>query len=296
MSVKDRIAAKKAAKDTAAPEDASTKEAGPVASMPTARSDRARRFSSAGIVDPVDPEPEAPAQARSASAPDPLPVPVPVPACAPAVPTPVPAAVQLVSNAAQPPEQTDKPPVPAASSRAARFAMARAPRFARDGAAEDTAGRPPPLEADSESSVPQRSPSQWSDPERPAGSAYSAEEWRAVEDAHPGQTVFEVLKAMDRSLITKTPDANDVVLHRSLIVHEKARCEWLDHATALMEHHGEFGVQRYRIIRSQVEREKAPWADGSKLVIKDEAAMQNHKPHDEPRSAAAPSRRDRFRG
>jgi len=78
-----------------------------------------------------------------------------------------------------------------------------------------------------------------------------------------------------------------VVLHRSLIVHEMATSDWRPNATATIEHHGEFGRHRYAVIRSQTEREKFPWADGSKLVIRD----KGYEEEKETRS----SRSERFR-
>lgn len=283
MSIKDRIAAKKAAMDAAAqssgPKVSDT--AGAPAHTSSPRSERGRRFSSAGVVDDVEPERDADPVAVETRRPAAASVPVQEVQAAPAT-TPIPVS----------------PPQPPAS-RAARFAATRsaAPssnvRPMRSTAASPDFDGPGPM--DEREEPPAFENLEWTDTATPAGSGYSPQEWAAVELANPGHTVFEVLKAEDRGLVTKERDANDVVLHRSLLVHARASSQWLGHATASMEHHGEFGVQRYRIIRSQDEREKAPWADGSKLVIKDANAPQ--RPAEGAHSQqTSPSRRERFRG
>lgn len=135
---------------------------------------------------------------------------------------------------------------------------------------------------------------EWTDPRRPAGSAYTEEEWSAAEEQNPGCVVTEVLKAQERALVVKHRDGTDDVLHRSLLIHQQAASPWSGHATAAMEHHGEFGKQRYAIVRSQEQREKNPWADGSLLVIEDLAHKRALEAANGPK-AGARSRSDRFR-
>lgn len=248
MSVKDRIAAKKAAVGAGAPVDK------PAVSASDVKSSRSQRFASAGFVGdtppPKETEPSAP------------------PSPARFVP---PMAVRT------------NPPAGVNTS------LSRADRFAER--MTERASAPIPANSTRETAgdaieTPSTALS-WDDPDRPAGSGYSVKEWTDAEEANPGLCVFEVLKSHERSLVTKERDANDVVLHRSLIVHEMATSDWRPNATATIEHHGEFGRHRYAVIRSQTEREKFPWADGSKLVIRD----KGYEEEKETRS----SRIERFR-
>lgn len=257
MSVKDRIAAKKAAKGAAAPAHEPDASGGGLAvAAPAGKISRARRFASAGVVD------DAPTPEEMDSAPSPAPAPV--------APLDPPVAVRIAAPAAS----------PATPSRAARFAEKVAAR-AMDSVPAARNNHEVPTTPDE----PARESLQWDDPDRPAGSAYSAQEWADAMTQSPDKTVFEVLKSEERALVTKDRDANDVVLHRSLVVHEMAHSDWRDHATISMEHHGPFGLQRYVVIRARTEREKSPWADGSKLVIRDKGYEEESRP----------SRSERFR-
>lgn len=260
MSVKDRIAAKKAAKLPAAPVAPSPPAAEP-------KTSRALRFGSAGQVDEVDSDQGAAPVADVAPvrlAPATAALPEVVPQVEPQVKQ------SRVSRFAQPPAAVrnlePQSPGPANSAVEHRRAL-------RDELPQDA--------------------NAWKDPDRPAGSEYSNEEWDAAEAASPGMTVFEMLKADERALVAKEQDANDVVLKRSLLVHELADCDWRSHASVVMEHYGKFGQSRYQVIRSQTERQKFPWADGSKLVIRDKG-FEEPTP-EQARANKAGSRAERFR-
>lgn len=90
--------------------------------------------------------------------------------------------------------------------------------------------------------------------------------------------IFEMLKSAERGLLAKPNDGYDDVFSRSLVIHEMADCPYSSHATIRMEHHGEFGVFTYAVVRSRQSRERSPWVDGSKLVTKDLA----HTPPEPP--------------
>lgn len=138
-------------------------------------------------------------------------------------------------------------------------AASRAQRFAEKAAQRQSTPEPAPYEHEKDvrpklDLVQNNAVLPWDDPDRPAGTGFSTQEWADVISSNPDKTVFEVLKSSERGLVTKDRDANDVVLHRSLVVHEMATCEWRSHATVKMEHHGEFGRHRYVIIRAENER------------------------------------------
>ncbi len=258
MSVKDRIAAKKAAKASAAPVDVAS------APAPATRSNRALRFGSVGQVDDVDLDQDAAPEVSLEPA-----------RVAPATITP-PEAVTPTAPSVTP-------------SRSTRFARPPpAVQIPAPRPSSPASGTPRQIRAE-----PPQDLTAWEDPDRPAGSGYSKEEWDAAEAASPNMIVFEMLKADERALVSKEKDANDVVLNRSLLVHELATCEWRSQASAIMEHHGQFGLSRYQVIRSQAERQKFPWADGAKLVIRDKGFEEPTA--EQSRANRASSRSERFR-
>ncbi len=131
-------------------------------------------------------------------------------------------------------------------------------------------------------------PVEWLDELRPAGSAYSEEEWAAAESANPGCIVMEMLKPGERALMAMPKDGIDPLLNRSLVIMEGVDSPWLANANAnaSIEHHGDHGIFRYKVVRSQAEIRKCEWVNGSKLVIRDSGHEENKRP----------SRADRYRG
>ena len=79
---------------------------------------------------------------------------------------------------------------------------------------------------------------------------------------------------------------------RSLVIDSKAegQCPWLSKATVAIEHTGKFGLFKYKVIRSQDQRAKSPWLDGSVLRMPPSPEPQKAIPS----RAAAPSRAERF--
>jgi len=137
----------------------------------------------------------------------------------------------------------------------------------------------------------------WEDPDRPAGSEYSQDEWLQAEAQNPGYSILEVCKPKQRSLVAKSGDAMDVVLHRSLVIDRRVDSPWHAHATVHVEHYGEFGVNRYSVVRSINQAAKAPWADGSKMVMRDAGYEEPSPAQTRSRNGAAPSSLgERFRG
>lgn len=128
----------------------------------------------------------------------------------------------------------------------------------------------------------------WDDPARPAGSAYSEEEWAAAEAANPGSIIMEMHKPEDRALMAMPKDGLDTLLARSLVIQESVDSPWKANATAKITHHGEFGVFKYVVVRSAAANEKCDWVNGSNLVIKDKGV--------EEAAERQRSRADRFRG
>jgi hypothetical protein len=118
---------------------------------------------------------------------------------------------------------------------------------------------------------------EWFDLARPAGSAYSEEEWTAAELANPGCVVMEMLKPQDRALIAMpTPDPLPShmadLLRRSLVIHDLVSSEWSALASAKIVHHGAFGRFTYQVVRSDRERAKNPWLDNSTMTLSDTSA------------------------
>lgn len=269
QSVKDRIAARraKAAADGSAASE--TDNFGPVAAASSsgspspARVDRFSRYRASEPLpaDAYETPPSAPAPHAPAARPD--------PAAAPS-----PSAVSAREHA---------PSSSTALSRAERFrsrmATANTEQPSGSGPTDDADLHPMDDLNPQSASQPHQmlqaerfqdaAPEPWVDPNRPAGSAYSEEEWAAAEAANPGCVVFEMVKLEERALMSMPRDAYDEVFSRSLVIHEKANCPYRYQATISIEHHGEFGVFCYGVIRSSKARERSSWVDGSKLVIKD---------------------------
>ena len=131
-------------------------------------------------------------------------------------------------------------------------------------------------------------PQHWDDPNRPAGTGYTEEEWLAAEAAHPGCVVYEILKPAERGLVAMPSVATDPLLKRSLVILEAVDTQWKGNATARIEHHGELGVFSYLVVRSEAERQKNIWADGSKMIIRDGPPQEEQAPTER-------SRADRYR-
>lgn len=127
-------------------------------------------------------------------------------------------------------------------------------------------------------------PQAWDDPNRPAGTGYTEEEWLAAEAAHPGCVVYEILKPAERGLVAMPSVATDPLLKRSLVILEAVDTPWKGNATARIEHHGELGVFNYVVVRCEVERQKNIWADGSKMVIRDGPPQEEQAPKERTRA------------
>lgn len=112
----------------------------------------------------------------------------------------------------------------------------------------------------------------WSDPSRPAGSSYDSDLWdKASEDG--AHVVFEIIKPAEVALCKIPRDAINgveaLLYDRSLIVSEDVpgAAIYPSHATIIHRDDvlGERGVIRYRVVRSQLAIERAPWLNGSVL-------------------------------
>lgn len=178
-----------------------------------------------------------------------------------------------------------------ASSATPKAPMSRAERFKAN--LPSMAGRrPAPAADEAQTEKPNRpdqempAPVEWLDELRPAGSAYSEEEWAAAEAANPGCIVMEMFKPEERALMAMPKDGIDPLLNRSLVIMEGVDSPWLANANASIEHHGDHGIFRYKVVRSQAEIRKCDWVNGSKLVIRDSGHEENKRP----------SRADRYRG
>lgn len=128
----------------------------------------------------------------------------------------------------------------------------------------------------------------WDDPSRPAGSAYSEEEWAKVEADNPGCIVLEMVKPGERGLVAMPSDAIDPWLSRSMVIQDTVESPWKANASARMIHHSEFGAFRYLIVRSENIAKQYDWASGATLVFRSRA--------DEEATDRQPSRAERFRG
>jgi hypothetical protein len=278
MSTKERLAAYKAAKAEAvargevtipSPFDVVT-AAGGSSSVPRGALSRAQRFATVGFDDDERDPDEMPPKKQSTPPQD-----------LPRVAAPAPAPV----------------PVPAATAPAERTAPGQVTSVDRAERARTAQKNRKPKEEDSpqvqevEEILSEQVPVQaWDDPRRPAGSDYSEEEWLQAEVAHPGHAIMEVVKPHERALVAKLNDAFGGVLHRSMVIDRRVNSPWKAHATVQIEHHGEFGVTPYDVVRSATQVALAPWAEGSKMVMRD----AGHE--EEAKQERGSSRAERFRG
>lgn len=198
---------------------------------------RAQRFASRDLDDEFDPQqgseavvPEKNDVSGAENAANPCPV-EPIKAVAPEPKEAPQAALEVAPKAAPAPDQnklsTAAAPVTHAGSGSGAVARAisRAERFAARGQQDQqdqqasehqTQQDFSPVETDFLNG--KEAAEAWDDPKRPAGSAYSLEDWLQAEADNPECTIMEVQKPEDRALIAKSRDAMDVILHRSLVI------------------------------------------------------------------------------
>ena len=110
----------------------------------------------------------------------------------------------------------------------------------------------------------------WEDPGRPAGSAFSQQEWAAA--AAGGFLVMEVHKAAERGLVQMDPTQLDVVhrlfLDRALLIDEKLGDQhpaWFNASARLHHYTHELGRWNYRVVHPQEVLERHPYLASAKL-------------------------------
>lgn len=310
MSIQDRIAAKKAAKAAGT----LTPEPPPAAAAPAKKpGGRAARFGSSSPEDAANPDAQEPAPLQSApnatNATENATLAQPSAdhsdsTTAPSTdPTPVKTGRAARFNRAGsdddlPPELRDEPASAATNatehatnrpnqptSRAERFRNSGALIAARRQALDEQREQ----EASAASSSSQKAePIAWEDESRPAGSEHSLEEWAQAEADNPQCVIVELVKLDERALMAIPKNGiNDMLLHRSLVIDSRVDSPWKANSTAKIEHHGEFGVSNYLVVRCEEQRRKFPLTDGSLMVLRDEGAAEKEAKHR--------SRADRFR-
>jgi hypothetical protein len=207
-------------------------------------------------------------------------------------------------------------PAPIRRPRAQAAPLARQPVRSQQLATRPLPQLRPPVSRESPSSAPDIQPpvqaleQVWpADDLRPAGSHFSVEAWLEVEAANPECIVYEIHKPKEVGLVAAPLDKLSagggdkglyaMLLRRSLVIAEScsAGFPYLKESTVKIEHfdkvHGTF---RYLLVRSQAEREKTPWLDGS--------ILRNYSDSDRPPSGPGdrrerdtpyrPSRAERF--
>jgi hypothetical protein len=289
MSTKERLAAYKAAKAEAvargevtipSPFDVVT-AAGGSSSVPRGTLSRAQRFATVGFDDDERDPDEMPPKKQSTPPQD-----------LPRVAEPDPMKTAAVSTPVAAPAPVPAPAAPAARTAPDRVTSAEQVERVRTAQKNRKAKAEEPTQVQEvEEILSEEVPVQgWDDPRRPAGSDYSEEEWLQAEVAHPGHAIMEVVKPHERALVAKLNDAFGGVLHRSMVIDRRVNSPWKAHATVQIEHHGEFGVTPYDVVRSATQVALAPWAEGSKMVMRD----AGHE--EEAKQERGSSRAERFRG
>jgi hypothetical protein len=123
----------------------------------------------------------------------------------------------------------------------------------------------------------------WDDPDRPAGSVFSSEEWEATRagSGFARTIIFELHKGIECGLVTLDADRLDVVhtmfLDQALLVDEtlgERHPAW-HNATARLEHCGkEFGRWSYRVVHAEVARDRIPGLRAARLRTGDARAVE----------------------
>ena len=114
---------------------------------------------------------------------------------------------------------------------------------------------------------------QWEDPERPAGSVFSTEEWQAVRDqsGYARPVVFELHQLAERGLVVLDADALDpmerMFLDQALLIPDKQTTHpaWHHAEQRLEQHCAEFGRRVYRVVHAQAALQRNIGLQGSVL-------------------------------